>query len=103
MRRRDADKAEIEAAIQGLHARGLSTEADIKGLKKEDFPLPTFGPKLVELALNVSHGRGFQFIKCAAAAAAAFLSTERASDASSGQRVGAGSRGCSASRACAAM
>ncbi len=59
----DSDKAEIDAAIQGLHARGLSSEADLKALKKEDFPLPTLGPKLVELAKGVSHGRGFQFVK----------------------------------------
>ncbi len=63
--RRDSDLAEIDEAVQGLKKRGLSTEDDIKGLKKEDFPLPTLGPKLVELALNATHGRGFQFITCA--------------------------------------
>ncbi len=79
--RRESDKAEIDAAIQGLHARGLSTEEDLKGLTKEDFPLPTFGVRLVELGLNVSHGRGFQLIKCVFAgctgAAAAALGSWR--------------------------
>lgn len=30
----------------------------------EEFSLPTLGPKLVELAAEVTHGRGFQIFRC---------------------------------------
>ena len=34
-------------------------------LTKQDYDLPTLGKKLVDLAKNVSLGRGFQLITCA--------------------------------------
>ena len=34
-------------------------------LTKEDYALPTLGPKLVELAKSVTLGRGFQLLRCA--------------------------------------
>lgn len=32
-------------------------------LTKEDYDLPTLAPRLIELASNVSNGRGFQLLK----------------------------------------
>ena len=35
----------------------------MQDLTKEDFPLPTLGPRLVELLDEVCVGRGFQYIR----------------------------------------
>lgn len=43
------------------HARELWVQ--IKNLTRDDFPLPTFGPKLRELVDEYVHKRGFQMIR----------------------------------------
>lgn len=35
----------------------------LQDLTQHDFPLPTLGPRLVEIHEEVVHGRGFQLIK----------------------------------------
>ena len=35
----------------------------VQDLTKEDFPLPSLGPRLVELLDEVRVGRGFQYIR----------------------------------------
>ena len=35
----------------------------VQDLTKDDFPLPTLGPRLVELLDEVRAGRGFQYIR----------------------------------------
>lgn len=34
-------------------------------IKREDFPLPTLGPRLEELGAAAFKGRGFQLVRCA--------------------------------------
>ncbi|KAK9813026.1 hypothetical protein WJX72_007708 [[Myrmecia] bisecta] len=57
------DVAELTAAVDAIRARGVATEKDIKALTKADYALPTLAPKLVELAKNVTYGRGFQLLR----------------------------------------
>ncbi|CAL8468861.1 g8402 [Coccomyxa elongata] len=54
-----ADLAELEAAV----AAALQQGRDLKDLAKEDFPLPTLGPKLVAFREEVRTGRGFQLFR----------------------------------------
>jgi hypothetical protein len=54
-----SDIAEIEVAIAPLVARN----ADIARLTRDDFPLPTLGPKLEGLCRDVIHGRGFTLMR----------------------------------------
>jgi Taurine catabolism dioxygenase TauD, TfdA family len=51
--------AEIEAALNVVHARGL----DIADIRREDFPLPTLGPVLDRLRADVLEGRGFVLLR----------------------------------------
>lgn len=55
----EADVAEVEAAL----AAAMATGKAINDLTQHDFPLPTLGPRLVEIHEEVVHGRGFQLIK----------------------------------------
>ena len=43
----------------------------LQDVTREDFPLPTLGPKLVAFREEVSRGRGFQLFRCAQNRAAA--------------------------------
>ena len=54
-----SEVAEIEAAVAGVRARGL----DIADIRREDFPLPTFGPVLDRLRREILDGRGFVLIR----------------------------------------
>ena len=51
--------AEVEAAVAGVRERGL----DIGEIKREDFPLPTFGTALDRLRGDVLNGRGFVLLR----------------------------------------
>jgi Taurine catabolism dioxygenase TauD, TfdA family len=51
--------AEIEAAVRAVRARGL----DIADIRRDDFPLPTLGPVLDRLRLEVLEGRGFVLLR----------------------------------------
>jgi hypothetical protein len=51
--------AEIEGALQSVHARGL----DVADIRREDFPLPTLGPVLDRLRGQVLDGRGFVLLR----------------------------------------
>jgi hypothetical protein len=53
----DSDLVELEQATTNLHARGIPPLE----FRKEDFPLPNLGPKLIELLDEVEYGRGFVF------------------------------------------
>ena len=46
-----------------MHACATSPPPGPQELTKEDFPLPTLGPKLVQIRDNVLFGLGFQIIK----------------------------------------
>lgn len=50
----DAEVAEVEAAATPLAAGG----AYIAGMTRDDFPLPTLGPRIAEWADGLLHGRG---------------------------------------------
>jgi TfdA family taurine catabolism dioxygenase TauD len=54
-----AETAEIEAAVQAVRARRL----DIAEIRREDFPLPTFGPVLDRMRAEVLDGRGFVLLR----------------------------------------
>ncbi|WIA42630.1 hypothetical protein OEZ86_008603 [Tetradesmus obliquus] len=59
-----AEVAELIAATEAILARSVKDEEDIKKLTREDYHLPTLGPKLIELAdKEVTNGRGFLIIK----------------------------------------
>jgi hypothetical protein len=51
--------AEIEAATQAVLGRGL----DLADVRREDFPLPTLGPVLDRLRVDVLDGRGFVLLR----------------------------------------
>jgi hypothetical protein len=53
------DLAELERATTALHDRGIPPLE----FRKEDFPLPTLGPKLIDLLDDVEYGRGFVVLK----------------------------------------
>jgi hypothetical protein len=50
-----ADIEELDAALRGVNARGLRLER----VQREDFPLPTLGPKLALMLDELRSGRGF--------------------------------------------
>ncbi|MGD9614595.1 MAG: TauD/TfdA family dioxygenase [Alphaproteobacteria bacterium] len=54
-----AEIAEIERATVGVCARGL----DIAGIRRADFPLPSFGAKLDRMRDEILNGRGFVLIR----------------------------------------
>jgi hypothetical protein len=51
--------AEIKAASQGL----ATSDPDWESLRSEDFPLPTFQPRLARIIDEVLHGRGFVLLR----------------------------------------
>ncbi len=53
------DISEVETALAPLVAR----EADIARLTRDDFPLPTLGPKLEKVCRDVMTGRGFALVR----------------------------------------
>jgi len=50
---------EIETAVKAVQARGL----DIADIRRYDFPLPTLGPVLDRLRVDVLDGRGFVLLR----------------------------------------
>ena len=54
-----AEVAEIEDATRIIRGRGL----DLATVRREDFPLPTLGPKLDQLRAEVLDGRGFVLLR----------------------------------------
>lgn len=69
----EADVAELVSAIEAAEAKlklGVGNDTKIDDTKieravasREDFPLPTLGPKLVALAEEAKNGRGFVLIQ----------------------------------------
>jgi hypothetical protein len=51
--------AEIDAALNGLEARGIDPAA----IRAEDFPLPSLGPRLSRIRMEVLDGRGFALLR----------------------------------------
>jgi hypothetical protein len=56
---RKSEIDEIERAASGLRARGV----DLGAIGRQDFPLPTLGPKLDAMRETVINGRGFVLIR----------------------------------------
>lgn len=54
-----AEIAEVESAAKSL----ADSSADLTSLSRQDFPLPTLGPRLRHLLEEVLNGRGFVLIK----------------------------------------
>jgi hypothetical protein len=54
-----AEADEIERATLSVAERGL----DLIAIRKEDFPLPTFGARLARITRDVLEGRGFALIR----------------------------------------
>ena len=54
-----AEIAELETAVKTAQARGL----DIADIRRDDFPLPTLGPALERLRVEVLDGRGFVLLR----------------------------------------
>src|SRR4051812_10103816 len=54
-----AEIAEIERATASVRDRGL----DIADIRRADFPLPTFGPRLDRMREEILNGRGFVLIR----------------------------------------
>lgn len=54
-----AELAEIQAAIRPFEQEGT----DIARIRREDFPLPTLGPRLAALLEDVLEGRGFVLLR----------------------------------------
>src|ERR1700731_3159567 len=50
---------EIETAVKAVQARGLA----IADIRRDDFPLPTLGPVLDRLRVEVLDGRGFVLLR----------------------------------------
>jgi len=55
----DEEIAEIESAMRTFGEAGLESAA----LRREDFPLPTLGPRLRRILAEVLHGRGFVLLR----------------------------------------
>jgi hypothetical protein len=59
----DTEIAEIELATKRTIDRLTDPEVDIVHLRKQDFPLPTLGPRLERTLAEVLTGRGFVLIR----------------------------------------
>ena len=59
----DGEIAEIERATQRAIDRLSDPEVDLVSLRKQDFPLPTLGPRLGRMLRGVLTGRGFVLIR----------------------------------------
>src|SRR5258708_24905143 len=55
----DAEIDEIDRAAEPL----ASAEADIPSIRKEDFPLPSLGPRLRRILDEILNGRGFVLLR----------------------------------------
>jgi hypothetical protein len=55
----ETEVIEIEAAVNGL----ASTSENLTDISRDDFPLPTFGPRLQSLLGEVLEGRGFVLLR----------------------------------------
>lgn len=55
----DADRADVHAALEHVHRRGLS----IMQVTQADFPLPTLGRQLSEIRRELLEGRGFVLLR----------------------------------------
>jgi hypothetical protein len=55
----DAEVAELDEALR----RSLETVADVLDVGRDDFPLPTLGPKLAALAVDLIDGRGVALLR----------------------------------------
>lgn len=54
-----AEIAELHEAVAAVEARGL----DLKDVTRDDFPLPTLGATLADIAEEIMMGRGFALIR----------------------------------------
>lgn len=54
-----AELQELDRALQGVKRRGL----DRRALQREDFPLPTLGPRIAEMDRELKSGRGFVLLR----------------------------------------
>ena len=62
----EEDVAELVAAIEAAEKKKLQenkNSIERAVASREDFPLPTLGPKLAALAEEAKHGRGFVLLK----------------------------------------
>jgi hypothetical protein len=59
----DNEIAEVESATNRAIDRMSNPELDIVAMRKNDFPLPTFGPRLEQMLGEVLNGRGFVLIR----------------------------------------
>jgi hypothetical protein len=55
----EAEQAELDGAVRSAVARGLGWRA----LRREDFPLPRFGPALAQVSDELEHGRGLVLLR----------------------------------------
>ena len=53
------ETGEIAEAVEGVKKRGIP----IIDIRREDFPLPSFGPALEEFRREILHGRGFKILR----------------------------------------
>jgi hypothetical protein len=54
-----SELSELHRALARVHARGLT----LPEVRREDFPLPTLGPRLDRLRHELLHGRGFVLLR----------------------------------------
>jgi hypothetical protein len=54
-----SELSELHRALARVHSRGLTLDA----VRREDFPLPTLGPRLEALRQELLHGRGFVLLR----------------------------------------
>jgi hypothetical protein len=59
----EAEIAEIEAASTRVIARLVNPERDLVALRRQDFSLPTLGPRLERMLVELLTGRGFVLIR----------------------------------------
>lgn len=67
-----------------LAAAEAATDTCLDSIDRDSFPLPTLGPKLIELRTRLTHGRGFELLR-------GFPSADVAEDVSEAAFVGLGS------------
>lgn len=54
-----AEIAEIDAAVRAVATAGVN----LAHIRREDFPLPTFAPRLARIVCDVLNGRGFALLR----------------------------------------
>jgi hypothetical protein len=59
----DGEIAEVELATKRAIGRMTDPEVDLVSLRRQDFPLPTLGPRLERMRAEVLTGRGFVLIR----------------------------------------